>query len=186
MRWIPFLIQTYLVVLFQCTAARILVVQGGGFGPVGPDFAALVAVFVTLHARSWVDALLAVCVLGVALDLSAGGGVGATAVGPMSLSYALVAGLLFRVREAFFRERALTQALLALAFCLLTHVVWVTLQSLLAIGVIDGGAYGRMLLQALALACYSAVLMPLVHLLLSRCQRWFLTAPVGPGRRGRR
>jgi rod shape-determining protein MreD len=185
MRWIPFLILTYVVLLIQCTAGRVLVIHPEGLAPIGPDLAALVAVFMAFYARGWADAVLAAWVLGLALDLTAGGGVGATAVGPMALAYAGAAGLLFRVREAFFRERAMTQALLALAFCLLTHTAWVTVQSLLAHGEVTASAYGLMMLQAVALACYSAALMPLVHFVLARCQRWFLTAPVGSGRRRR-
>ena len=125
--------------------------------------------------------------LGLAVDLTTVAGVGSgTVVGPMAIAYALTAGLLFRVREAFFRERALTQALLAWGFCLIAHGLWVTMQSLRTDGDVSWSAYGRTLLQAAGLACYSAVLMPLVHFLLVKCQRWILTAPVGPGTRPRR
>jgi cell shape-determining protein MreD len=187
MRWIPFIILVYLVVLFQSTAGKVLTLTTAGLGSVGPDLAALVAVFVALYARSCPDAMLAAWVLGMAVDLTVSGGVGAaTVVGPMSLAYALAAGALFRIREAFFRERALTQGLLALGFCLLAHGVWVTAQSLLAAGEVSWSAYGRTLLQAAALACYTAALMPLAHFGLIRCQRWLLVSPVGRGGRGGR
>jgi rod shape-determining protein MreD len=182
MRWIPFLILAYLVVLLQTTLGRLLTFTASGMGSIGPDLTALVAVFVALHARSWPDAMMAAWTLGLAVDLTAAGGVGAsTVVGPMSLAYALTAGLLFRVREAFFRERAMTQALLALAFCLVAHFVWVSMQSLLAPGGVTASAFGHALLQVLALACYSALLTPLVHFLLGKCGRWFLVSPVGIG-----
>jgi rod shape-determining protein MreD len=184
MRWIPFLILAYLVVLLQTTAGQFLTIKTAGIGSIGPDLTALVAVFVAFYARNWVDAVLAAWALGLAIDLTAAGGPGAvTVVGPMSIAYCVATGLLFRVREAFFRERALTQALLAWAFCLLAHGLWVTAQSLLAAGEMTWRGYGQTLLQAAALACYTAVLMPMVHFALSKCQRWFLPAPVGPGRR---
>lgn len=187
MRWIPLLILGYLVVLFQTTAGRVLTfeVQAASIGTIGPDISALVAVFVALYARSWPDAMLAAWMLGFGVDLTAAGGAGAmTVVGPMAIAYALTAGLLFRLREAFFRERALTQALLALAFCLLTHGAWVTAQWVLAAHGASWGAYWRTLAQAGALACYTAALMPLAHFGLGKCQRWFLLAPAA-GRRSR-
>jgi len=184
MRWVPFLILAWLVVLVQTTFGHALTVRTSALGSIGPDLAALLAVFVAFYVRTWPEAMLAAWALGLGVDLTTAGGVGATtAVGPMALAYALTAGLLFRVREAFFRERALTQAVLSWAFCLLAHGAWVTAQSLLAPGDTNWAAYGRTLLQALAVACYTAALMPLAHLGLSKCQRLFLATPVGPGRR---
>jgi rod shape-determining protein MreD len=186
MRWIPLLILAYLVVLFQTTVGRVLAFTTAGVGTVAPDLIGLLAVFVALYARSWVDAMLAGWALGFAVDLTIAGGTGLpAAVGPMAAAYCLAAGLLVRVREAFFRERALTQALLAWGFCLITHAAWATVQSLLGLGAAAWSAYGQTLLQVLAVACYTALLMPLVHAGLLRCQRWFLAAPVGPGRRKR-
>jgi len=187
MRWVPFVILAYAAVLLQTTVTRALAFTAAGVGTIGPDLLALTAVFIAFYVRSWPDAMLAAWALGLMVDLTAVGSAGAeTAVGPMAVAYALAAGLLFRVREAFFRERAVTQTLLAWAFCLLVHGAWVTAQSLLAVGAMSWSAYGRTLLQAIGLACYSAVLMPLVHFLLMKCQRWFLAAPVGPGGRTRR
>jgi rod shape-determining protein MreD len=187
MRWIPFAILAYLVVLLQTTVGRFLTFTPSGIGSIGPDLAALLAVFIACRVRSWPDAILAAWALGLAVDLTTGGGVGAgPVVGPMALAYALVAALLFRVREAFFRERALTQVLLAAAFCVLAHAAWVTVQSLLAWGAVSWSAYGRTLLQAALLAAYTGLLMPLAHVALARIQRWFLAAPVAARGRGRR
>ena len=184
MRWIPFLILAYLVVLVQTTVGRFLVIRSAGLGNIGPDLAALVAVFVALHARAWPDAMLAAWVLGIAVDLTTAGGVGsATVLGPMSVAYALAAGLLFRVREAFFRERAMTQAMLAMAFCLMAHGLWVTSQALLGAGEMAWSTYGRTLLQAVGVSGYTALLMPLAHFGLVKCRRWFLASSAG--RRGR-
>lgn len=186
MRWIPLLILTYVVVLLETTVGQMLFIDTTPFGTVGPDLAALVVVFVAFYARSATDAMLTAWILGLAADLTVGGAMGAiTVVGPMSISYSLVAGLLWRVRDAFFRERALTQALLAMAFCVLAHGMWVTAQAILASGSVAFADYGRTLLQVLAGACYTALLMPLAHYALSKCQRSFLVAAVRPTRRMR-
>ncbi|MBL7133868.1 MAG: rod shape-determining protein MreD [Phycisphaerae bacterium] len=187
MRWIPLLILTYVVVLLETTVGRALFINTASLGSVGPDLTALVVVFVAFYARSATDAMIAAWILGFAVDLTVGGAMGAmTVVGPMSIAYCLVAGLLWRVRDAFFRERAVTQALLALAFCALAHGAWVTAQAMLAPGPAAFGDYGRTLGQALAGACYTALLMPLAHYGLSKCQRMFFVSAVGPTRRMRR
>ncbi len=187
MRWIPFLILAYAVVLVETCVGRVLFIDISSLGAVGPDLAAMVVVFVAFYARSATDAMLAAWIIGMAVDLTTGAGVGsATVLGPMSIAYCLVAGLLWRMREAFFRERAITQVMLAFAFVALAHGIWVTAQAIFATGHVSFGDYGRMLLQVLAVACYTAVLMPLAHYGLRMCQRFFLVAAVGPGRRMRR
>ncbi len=184
MRWIPLLILTYLVVLLETTLGRALFINTSGIGSIGPDLAALVVVFVAFYARGATDAMLTGWIMGFAVDLTVGGAMGgASVVGPMSIAYCLVAGLLWRVRDAFFREQAITQVLLALAFCAITHWMWVTAQAMLAPG---WSGYGRTLLQALACACYSALLMPLAHYGLRKGQRLFLVSSVSPARRTRR
>ncbi len=186
MRWIPLLILTYFVVLLETTLGRVLFIDTASLGLVGPDLTALVVVFVAFYARSATDAMLTGWILGFAVDLTVGGAMGAiTVVGPMSISYSLVAGLLWRVRDAFFRERALTQALLAMAFCILAHGMWLTAQAILASGSAAFADYGQTLLQALAGACYTALLMPMAHYALSKCQRSFLVSAVRPTRRMR-
>ena len=185
MRWVFFVILVWLVVLVQASIGKVLTISDTPIGVVGPDLAALVAVFVALHVRDGADAMLAGWVLGLGLDLAAGSGTGAPgAVGPMPVAYALATGALYRLREAFFVERAVTQALLALGFCLLAHGIWVTWQTALAARTMAWADYGRLLLQAAALATYTAVLMPLGHCGLRRGQRWILATP--PGRAGRR
>jgi rod shape-determining protein MreD len=187
MRWIPFLILAYAVVLVETSVGWLLFIDTSSLGAVGPDLAAMVAVFVAFYARGASDAMLAAWILGLAVDLTCGGGIGSpTVVGPMSIAYCLAAGLLWRMREAFFRERALTQAILAFAFVAIAHGIWATAQAILAPGHVGLGDYGRTLLQVLAVAGATAVLMPLAHYVLRRCQRFFLVSAVGPGRRMRR
>jgi rod shape-determining protein MreD len=187
MRWIPLLILTYAVVLVQTSVGWVLFIDTSSVGSVGPDLVAMAAVFIALHARGASDAMLAAWILGMAVDLTTGGDMGSvTVVGPMSIAYCLAAGLLWRMREAFFRERALTQAILAFAFVAMAHGIWATAQALLAPGHVSLGDYGRTLLQVLAVAGCTAVLMPLAHWGLRRCQRFFLVSAVGPGGRMRR
>ncbi len=187
MRWIPLLILTYAVVLLETCVGWVLFIDSSSLGAVGPDLAAMVVVFIAFYARGATDAMFAAWILGLAVDLTTGGGIGAmTVVGPMSIAYCLAAGLLWRAREAFFRERAVTQAILAFAFVALAHGTWATAQAILAPGHVTLGDYGRTVLQVLAVACYTAVLMPLAHWGLRRCQRFFLIAAAGPGWRMRR
>jgi cell shape-determining protein MreD len=123
-------------------------------------------------------------VLGFGLDLTAAGGPGGgTVLGPMAALYALTAWGVFEVRDAFFRERIHAQALLTLGFCLIVHVGWLTVQSLVAVRYMTWSVYGEMLLQAVGVAIYTALLAPLVHWGLRRGQRVLMVGPVGRGRR---
>ena len=184
MRWIPFLILTYVVVLLQTSLVGLITFHFGSIGTVGPDLLAIAAVYVVMHARYGLDAMLAVWVLGLAADLTAGGGTaGLTAVGPMSIAYVVGGGAVYSIREAFFRDRASTKVILALLFCSLAHFVWVSLQSLLAWRAMTGAAYGAMLLQALMLSVYTAALMPLAYFPLSRVGSFILASPTGRPRR---
>jgi len=181
MRWVPFLILVALAALLQRTAGLVLTFSLPGVGSVGPDLLAAVAVFVACRSRAWEDAVLAAWVLGLAVDVTAGGA--GVAVGPMSVAYALAAWVLFRIREAFFHERAVTQALLALIFCLLAHGTWVTAETLLGGTGMAWADYGSTMLQAVLLAVYTAALTPLVHAGLWRCRRLILAAPTARGAR---
>lgn len=187
MRWIPFVILVCLLVLIQTTLGRVLTLSDTPVGPIGPDLLAIMAVFVALQARSGYDAAMAGWVLGMGLDLTAAGGVTSpTVVGPMPVAYVLAAALVYWLREAVFRERALIQGVLAALFCLLAHGIWVTAQSLRAAGQMTWSAYWDVMLQVMALAAYTALLMPLGYWLLDRLRRLFMTAAVGRSRHRRR
>jgi hypothetical protein len=185
MRWVPFLFAVYVLVLLQTTLGKLLTFSTDFAGQIGPDLAAIFAVFVALHVRGALDALIAAWVLGFGVDLMAAGAVeGGSCAGMMSLAYLLAGGAVFWVREAFFRDRPLTQAILALLFCLIAHGLWITGQAARA-G--DWTSFRRMLPQMIALTVYTAVLTPLVHFALARQRRWFLAAAAGEAhpRRGR-
>lgn len=177
MRWVPFLLAAYALMLLQTTLGRLLTFSTDMIGQIGPDLAAVFAVFIALHARAAVDALGAAWVLGFGIDLLAGGAVeGGSCAGIMSLTYMAGAGAVFWVREAFFRDRPLTQAILGVVFCLIAHGLWITAQAARA-G--DWPAWRRMLPQMLALTAYTGLLTPVAHVMLSRMRRLFLVASAG-------
>ena len=92
MRWVFFLILTWIILIVQTTVGRLITFDTSVIGAIGPDLLAPLAVFVALYARQRRDAMLAGCVLGFALDLGAAGGPDAGAVvGVMPIAYALAA-----------------------------------------------------------------------------------------------
>ncbi|HOF19283.1 MAG TPA: hypothetical protein PK082_10270 [Phycisphaerae bacterium] len=185
MRWVPFAILAYLVIVLQCSLGQMLTFEISAIGSVGPDLAAVAALFIALHARRAADALLAAWVLGFALDLSSASGPGGvTVVGPMALAYVLAAGAVYKIREALFAERVLTRAVVGVIFCLLAHLPWVTLQTILAHNVMTWQAYGARLLQAMAISAYTGVVTPVFYPLLDRVRKWLISVPAErPGRR---
>jgi len=184
MHWVWLILLGYLVLLFQTTLGRLFNFDISYLGGIGPDFMAMVTVFVALYAREAADAMLTGCILGLGVDLAAGGAVGAMAsVGPMPVAYAIAAALIFRIREGMFRDRALTRVLLTIVFCALSHGLWVTLQGLLTASSLTWRLYGRMLLEVLVVAIYTGLLAPLVLYGLSKIQRWLFAVPPGRSRR---
>lgn len=187
MRWLPVLILSYLVIVLQTSVGRVLTLQVPVVGVISPDLAAVVAVFLALRAPSATDAMLLCWVLGLLVDLTAGGGLGAgTVVGPMPLAYALAGGAVSRMREALFLEHALTQFLLVLLFCAFTHTAWITTQAVVNWREVSWSGYFGMLGRMAVSAFYAAVLAPLVHYVLIPRTRWFVTAPVSRSGRIRR
>lgn len=183
MRWIPFVILVYVLIVLQTTMGSALTFVWQGVGRIGPDLLAIMAVFVALRALTLLDAMIAGWTLGLALGLTAVGGPGtAASLGPMSLTYAMAAGLIFKLREVVFIDRFLTQAALAFVFCLFAHVSWLLIQAALA-RAWDG--VGRMLIQAMGLAVYTGLLMMVGFRLLRRIEGWFISAPMRRGRGAR-
>lgn len=175
MRWVFFAISVWFLIVAQTTFGSILRLDSSAAGPIGPDLLAPLAVFVALHARRQTDVLIAVWAMGLAIDLLTLGGPGSSSVvGPMALAYVLGAKLVFSVRDAIFRERILTKALLTGCFCLVAHCLWVTLQSVMAFGHTSWGQYGRMILQSVGIASYTAVLAPGMIWILHRGRNWLI------------
>jgi hypothetical protein len=180
MRWVMLLILAYITLLAQTTFGHVLAVNLPAVGPVAPDLSAAAAVFFALRLRNLMDALIAAAVLGLGVDLVAG--VASAAVGPMPMAYALGAWAVFAMADVTFRDRPLTQALLAVMFCLMAHIFWVTAQSLLGLWA-GWGEYARMLAQAGGLAVYTAALAPLVCFVLRKADRLLIVASAARGGR---
>jgi cell shape-determining protein MreD len=178
-RWILFLIVTYVALVVQTTVGGLLVVHTG-VGPIAPDLLAMVAVFVAMAVRNGTDAGLACWVLGLGLDLASGPG-GTTVVGPMAVAFGLGGLAIFRLRETLFRDKVVTQVVMVLLFTAATHMLWLTLQAIFTRS-LTWGDYGDALLQAVMIGAYSAALAPLIHAFLLRHERLLL---IVPGRRGR-
>lgn len=174
MRWIPFVILIYVAVLLQ-VAVGALPVRLPVTGDIAPDITAILAVFFALALRDPRDSMLAAWTLGLSMDLMlCGMGGTPTAVGPMAIAYVAGAAMVFRVREAFFRERALARSLLTLLFCLVAHATWVTLQTLLGFA---WSAWLPAMTKAIGISIYTALAAPLVCLGLQQCGGWFIAAP---------
>lgn len=180
MRWIALAILTYLLVLLQTSLIDVVAFHVPEIGLVRPELLAIVVVFCALHVRSALDAMLAGWGLGLTLDLTTGAGsVMSTAVGPMSLAYALAAGVVYKVRGAVFREKAVTQCVMTMVFCIMAHWLWITMQWTLAFRGMTVAGFALMLVQAAMLSVYTAAIAPVGHVGLRACRRWLLVGPAG-------
>jgi len=132
-------------------------------------------VFFALSLRDPRDSMMAAWSLGLAMDLMLCGMGGApTAVGPMCIAYVVGSIAVFRVREAFFRERALARALLVLLFCLIVQSLWVTMQTILNFA---WSSWWPAMAKAVGISLYAALVAPLVCIVLQQCAGWFIAAP---------
>lgn len=185
MRWVVLAIMVYLITLAQTSLADIFTIHMSAVGPVRPDLLAMLAVYVALYARNGADAMISAWMMGMVIDLTTGAGAEvSTVAGPMPLAYALVAGVIFRLRDTVFRDSMTTQCIMAMAFCALAHWFWVTAQWLLAFKQMSFSRYALMLFQALLAALYTALLMPAAGVVLKRCRGW-LIAPASTWRHRR-
>lgn len=175
MRWFYFLILVLLALIIQSGIAQVLWLRTS-IGQVGPELLAAVAVFVALNVTNGTDAALAGWTLGMALDLTMSG----EGMGLLAILYAGGAAGVFRVRGIFFREYAMTHAVLTF---LLTAFAFETWMCFSLVTNSAAGSSGRHLLQALAVAGYSAVLAPVVCRLLKPLGPLIIT---GYGQRDRR
>ena len=178
MRWIVFLVLAFLTLAVQTSLVQWLTFRAGSAGTVQPDLLALTAVFVALFAREGLDVVLAGLALGLAADLTTD-----AAVGVMPLAYALASGAVFRLREAFFREKMSARIALTLAFCLLAHPLWATAQAVLAWRINSWGDYGLTMVQAVLVSAYTAVLAPPWFWLLGKAEPLLWVSPPGRSRR---
>jgi len=187
MRWIPLAFVTYIAVVAQTTLGSLLTFTFGRLGRVGPDLLAPLAVYIALRGPGATEVMISGWMLGMALDLTTAAGPGAiqtAALGPMAISYALVAGMLFRLREAVFAERRITQMALVFVFVLLSHIGWLLAQASLAW---SWRGMAGMLAVASTRALYTGALAAAILPVLRRIGGGLFVMPAtGRSRRGRR
>jgi len=184
MRWVQFLILVWVTVVVQATLGGAVAFNMPLLGRIAPDLLAIVAVFVAVRGPNLQAVMKAAWVLGFAVDLTAVAGTGLpTVVGPMSIAYALSAGLIFQMREAIFGEQPVIQGTLALLFCAMSHLIWITAQAIL------GGGwqhYGSLIMQVIGISLYTALVMPVGFWALSRAHGLIIDVPVRRTVRSRR
>ncbi|HHH76591.1 MAG TPA: hypothetical protein ENL03_06170 [Phycisphaerae bacterium] len=186
MRWGLFIILAWLVILMQITILGLIRIPIESLGVIMPDLMAGLAVFVVLRGKRLANVLIAVWILGLIVDLTNSSGAGQeTVLGPMPIAYVLSAWIIFQAREVFFREWIITQVLLAFAFTLLAHLVWVTWQCLAARDATTWQDFGHLIVQAGLLAAYTAVITPVMYMLLKPCQRFIFADQSGRSSRRR-
>ncbi len=183
MRWVLRIILVYVALALQNAVGLLVHIPTSSLGDIAPDLLAGAAVFVVLNVRGLSDVLIVCWVLGIGLDLtSTGGSGGASVVGPMALAYAAAAWVVFQLREAFYREQAVSQAVLAALFVLVAHGLWITMQLVLALRSAHWELYGRLMLQACLVALYSGALAPVVCAVLGRMAGWVISPAARSGR----
>lgn len=150
MRWITFSVCALVMVTLQSAVAPRMSVLG-----VRPDWLLVAVVFFALYVPL-VDALLAAWIIGACADL-----MGLERFGLLSISYGLVAVLVFSVRDYLFRYQGTTQFCITLIACFLVralwapYLVWMYPQA-------DWG-FGSLLLEGMATALYTALFAPFLH-----------------------
>ncbi len=173
MRWYHFAILVFVSVVgvvVQSTVGQLLWFRTE-LGWIGPELLAAVAVFIALYATNATDAALSGWILGFAVDLTVSG----SSMGLLALLYAAGCWGIFHVRDVFFRDRAMTQIIIGLVFCVFVYELWTVYDIL--VGGRESGEYFRPALQALGLSIYTAVLTPLVCAVLKRLREFLLPAP---------
>jgi hypothetical protein len=141
-------------------------------GWIGPILPACVTVCLALYSRSAVDAALAGWILGFALELPLAG----ETLGVLSLLFAAAGAIIFMARDAFFRERVLTQAMLGFLFCLGVFEISVLYSRVALPG--SARSAGAAALQVLLVAIYTGVFTPIICAGLRPLHHWFWPAAV--------
>ena len=184
-RWIPFLLFAYVLVLVQTTVGQILTIDRFSVGPFGPDLLIPLAVFVAFYAKDVYDAMLCGWAIGMLIDLTTAGGGGApTRVGPMALILSLSMWVAFNAREWLYREKVMPQMVVGGLLCFTAHFLWCVCQIFFAGRGWD--LFGGLCVQSLLSSVYTALLTPLAFTILWLCRKWlFLTGTSSRSRRSR-
>lgn len=157
MRWIAFVILAVAAVALQMSiGAAMRIPLGDGGLALAIDFLAILAVLTALRVGDGFDAILAGWVLGLLIDLTTVN----LPIGLHALTYALAAAFVYQSRGSVFSESPLTQALLALGFCLIAHGLARTFVDFRVRP--DARWLGRDLLQAALVALTTAAATPMM------------------------
>ncbi len=162
MRWLPFAILAYVVLALQLGLSGYDTLYGGR-----PQLVLLAGIFIALNASR--DAALGGClILGLLLDLLTAGG---HPVGVSAFAYAVVAIFVISTQELVYREHFLTHITLGLLGGLVVGLI-TYFHSL-----IYSAVYPKLprvaFVPLLTSAVYTAVLAPIVLLVLQRVKKLF-------------
>lgn len=171
MRWFYIILVAFVASMIQTTAGQIFWFPTS-LGWIGPIFPIGAAVFAILYARQAVDVALAGWIFGLALELPLGG---ETSMGLLPVLFAAVSAVLFKMREAFYRDRLVTQMILGFVLALLVYQAWAMCQAVLPGGLTQ--PYWRVTLQMLVVAVYTGLLTPSMVAMLKPLQRVLWTVP---------
>ena len=160
MRWLTFMILVAAALTLQSAVAPRLEIFG-----VRPDWLLVVVLFFGLYAPAG-DAVFGGWIVGMAADLMT-----IERLGLLALSYALAAMLVVAVRDYLFRDRALTQFILALVVSLILRAAWLIFRRVLY------GPSGASLWEWSAewvwASIYTAAWAPLLGAILLKRSHWF-------------
>jgi len=171
MRWLLFILVSLVGIIFQNTICQLLWFRTS-VGWIGPDVLAGIAVFFALFSRSGIDAAICGWILGFLLDLTITAP--APSVGLLPLLYAAATAGIFQIRDAFFKEKILTQMVLTFLFCIIVYGIWMSwdVATNRMITPLDGA------LQVIGVALYSAIIAPLICAVLWRFGKYLVPAEI--------
>lgn len=160
MRWLTFMILVAAALTLQSAVAPRLEVFGAR-----ADWLLVVVIFFGLYAPAG-DAVFGGWIIGIAADLMT-----IERLGLLALSYALAAMLVVAVRDYLFRDRAVTQFILALTVSLILRAAWLIFRRVLY------GPSGASLWECSAdlvwASLYTAAWAPLLGAILLGRSHWF-------------
>ena len=157
MRWFPFMIVALAGALLE--AGNLLNLIALGDWHIRPAILVVLLVFFVMHCRAH-EAIIASFILGLAMDIAG------NLMGPHTISYCLIGGLVNQLGEHFPTRRVFHQAAMIFAVYLVTAIAAYWL-SVLKTGEQQDYVYRIVLLRAL----YSACVGPIVWRLVSRVNR---------------
>jgi rod shape-determining protein MreD len=149
-RWLAFIVCAIVVLTLQATVAERMEWRG-----VRPDWVLVLITFFALNARN-TDALLGAWALGAACDLMS-----VERFGLLSLSYGLVALLVYAIREYVFGEHPLTHVCVTLVACVLMQTMLAGYRAA-AYGP-PSPSFANLMVEGVWTGLYTAVWAPVIH-----------------------